>query len=165
MTSAPATTDAPKTDSKTPLWVAAEANEWGQITGLEPHAQYFVVRRPTPELTRERSKAFVEDVKSFLHEQRVLAERQAKELQEKYGEPAKARIQEFRSTLEKRFDELAKDIEARVDKLEHDLNERGILRNKPAKDETPGEMPMEGPSASRESEPAKPAAKKKPAPK
>jgi hypothetical protein len=158
MTSTPASSAPPKTDaSKTPLWVAAEANEWGQLTGLEPHAQYFVVRRPTPELTRERSMAFVEDVKAFLHEQRVLAERQAKELQEKYGEPAKARIQEFRSTLEKRFDELAKDIESRVDKLEHDLNERGILRNKPAKDGTPGEMPMEGP--------AEPASRKKSVPK
>lgn len=149
-----ATASTPKTETKTPLWMAVEANELGHVTGLEPHAQYFVVRKPTQQLTKERSQQFTEDVKAFLHEQRVLAERQMKELNEKYGEPAKARVSEVRSTLEKRFDELAKEIEQRIGKIEHELGERGILKTRkddkaattpPATGpghETPGEMPM-----------------------
>jgi hypothetical protein len=68
-----------------------------------------------------------------------------RELNEKYGEPARARVQEVRSTLERRFDEIAREIETRVEKLEGELQERGFLaggRKPPAgQGETPGEMP------------------------
>src|SRR5438874_13518230 len=96
---------------------AAETNEWGQITGLEAKAPYFVIRKPTPEYTRERSKELIDQARAFLHEHRVLTEQQMKELSEKYGEPAKARVNELRSVLEKRFDEISKEIEQRVAKL------------------------------------------------
>ena len=114
---------------------AAETNEWGQITGLEAKAPYFVIRKPTPEFTRERSREMMEQARAFLHEHRVLTEQQMKELSEKYGEPAKARVNELRTVLEKRFDEISKEIEQRVAKLTAD---------KPSATgagETPGEMP------------------------
>lgn len=158
MTSHASTTAKPETN-KTPLWTAAEANELGQISGLEAHATYFVVRKPTQELTKERSRELVEEVRGFVHEQRVLAERQVKELQDKYGEPAKARAMELRTTLEKRFDELAKEIESRIEKIETDLGERGILKAKKVEGhglETPGEMPTGGNGAAETAEAAKP---------
>lgn len=139
------TTTPPTTDRKTELVFAAEANEWGQVTGLEPHATYFVMRKPTADLTKEKSKEMLEEVKAFLHEHRVLTEQQMNELNTRYGEPAKARVNEIRSTLERRFDEISREIEVRIEKLETDLNDRGFLRTKPqpegATSETPGEMP------------------------
>jgi hypothetical protein len=121
----------------------AAANEWGQISGLEANAPYFVIRKPTPDFTREKSRELLSEARAFLHEHRVLTEQQMRELNEKYGEPAKARINEVRTTLEKRFDEIAREIETRVEKLEDDLHERGILRTRGAGStgETPGEMP------------------------
>lgn len=147
MTTESTTQQPPATNKPAPI-AQVTANEWGQITGLEAHATYFVVRKPTPEYTREQSKRMMEDVRAFLHEQRVLAERQMKELNDKYGEPAKERVADIRSTLEKRFDEIAKEIESRVEKIEHELNDRGIIKTRrpdapvhtPA-GETPGEMP------------------------
>ena len=130
----------------------AEANEWGQITGLEAKAPYFVIRKPTPELARECSKEIVDQARAFLHEHRVLTEQQMKELNEKYGEPARARVNELRSVLEKRFDEISKEIEQRVSRLEGDLNDYGFLKTRKGEPataahaphtpgETPGEMP------------------------
>jgi hypothetical protein len=142
--------ETPKTNTNNdPPVRAASANEWGQITGLEAHAQYFVVRKPTPEYTRERSKALLNDAKAFITANREFAEHQLKEMNEKYGEPAKAKVQELRVVLEKRFDEISKDLETRFEKLEHELGDRGLLpRGKPAATpanaspgETPGEMP------------------------
>lgn len=145
---------APETKTTEPKTIlrAAETNEWGQITGLEAKAPYFVIRKPTPEYTRERSKEMVEQARAFLHEHRVLTEQQMKELNEKYGEPAKARVQEMRTVLEKRFDEISKEIETRVAKLESELNDRGFLNTKKhdatpttgGAGETPGEMPTGG---------------------
>lgn len=141
------------TTPKTPPIRQATADAAGTLSGLEPHATYFVVRKPTPEYTREQTRRMVEDVRHFLHEQRVLAERQMKEFNEKYGETARGRVQEIRGTLEKRFDEISKDLEARIEKIEHDLADRGILKRKegdaaPAHPqgagETPGEMPTGG---------------------
>lgn len=138
------------TTPKTPPVRQLTADDAGSIRGLEANATYFVVRKPTPEYTREQTRRMVEDVRAFIHEQRVLAERQMKELQEKYGEPARGRVQDIRSTLEKRFDEIAKELETRIEKIEHDLSDRGILRRKDGADahahphaagETPGEMP------------------------
>jgi len=158
MTSTTASTENPANERKTELVFAADANEWGQIAGLEPHATYFVMRKPTTELTKEKSKEMLEEVKAFLHEHRVLSEQQMNELNARYGEPAKQRINELRTTLEKRFDELSREIENRIEKLETELNDRGILRTKQPTasaataraTETPGEMPQgtpPGPSA------------------
>ncbi|MFA5861714.1 MAG: hypothetical protein WDA16_08460 [Candidatus Thermoplasmatota archaeon] len=144
MTSAASTTN-PTQDHKNELVFASDANEWGQITGLEPRATYFVMRKPTADLTKEKSKEMLEEVKAFLHEHRVLTEKQMTELNTRYGEPAKARVNEIRSTLERRFDEISKEIENRIEKLETDLNDRGILRTKlqsaGVTSETPGEIP------------------------
>lgn len=150
MTSTASTTTPPPSERKADLVFAADANEWGQITGLEPHASYFVMRKPTAELTKEKSKEMLEEVKAFLHEHRVLSEQQMNELNARYGEPAKQRINEIRTTLEKRFDEISRDIESRIEKLETELNDRGILRTKQPTPsaataratETPGEMPQ-----------------------
>lgn len=153
MTATASTTAAPSKDA---LFQAVNANEWGQITGLEPNAAYFVVRRPTKELTREKSEEFVAELRTFLHQRREMTEKQVRELNEKYGATAKAKAQELREQLERRFDELTKEFEARVEKLEHELGERAdrILAKarphdgaaatgapSPAATETPGEMP------------------------
>lgn len=150
MTSTTSTTNPAATDRKTELVFAADANEWGQIAGLEPHASYFVMRKPTTELTKEKSKEMLEEVKAFLHEHRVLSEQQMNELNARYGEPAKQRVNEIRTTLEKRFDDISREIETRIEKLETELNDRGILRTKQPTPsaataratETPGEMPQ-----------------------
>ncbi len=131
----PSTQSQTETQPRNVVVKAVEANEWGQITGLEAKAPYFIIRKPTAEYTRERSKEFVEQTRAFLHEHRVLTEQQMKELNEKYGEPAKAKVNEVRQVLEKRFDEIAKEIEARVSKLTTVNGEAG---------ETPGEMPTGG---------------------
>ena len=165
------------TTPKTPPVRQLTANEAGSITGLEANVTYFVVRKPTPEYTREQTRRMVEDVRHFLHEQRVLAERQMKEFNDKYGETARGRVQEIRGTLEKRFDEISKDLEARIEKIEHDLADRGILKRKdgdaanahPAgAGETPGEMPTghhepAPPAAGAPTDASKTATKKKPA--
>lgn len=137
------------TTQKTPPVRQMTADASGSITGLEANVTYFVVRKPTPEYTREQTRRMVEDVRHFLHEQRVLAERQMKEFNDKYGETARGRVQEIRGTLEKRFDEIAKELETRIEKIESDLTDRGILKRKDgeanahphAAGETPGEMP------------------------
>lgn len=159
-----------KTEQQKTILRAAETNEWGQITGLEAKAPYFVIRKPTPEYTRERSKEMVEQARAFLHEHRVLTEQQMKELNEKYGEPAKARVAEMRTMLEKRFDEISKEIETRVSKLEGELNDRGFLNTRKQESspvsttgagETPGELPTGGNGASAtDAAPKKPAKKK-----
>lgn len=135
-----------ETPKNAPLVQAAEANEWGQITGLEPKTTYFVIRRPSVELTRERSRELVGDVKTFLQEQRAVTEKQVQELQEKYGQPAKAKAQELRATLEQRFDAVAKEVEQRFGDLETKLGDRapGFIKRKEGSTEhgeTPGEMP------------------------
>ena len=156
MTSTASTTQNPA--SKDNLFQAVTANEWGQVAGLEPHGNYFVIRRPTKELTKEKSQQFMSDVLAFLHQQRELTEKQAREFNEKYGAPAKARAQDLREKVEKRFDELTREFETRVEKLEHELGERAdriFAKAKPQNgnggnedanassqaDETPGEMP------------------------
>lgn len=153
MTSAP-----PVQNKPTNLVQTLTANEWGQITGLEANATYFVIRRPTADFTKERSREFVGEVRSYLHEQRVVTEKQVQAFQEKYGEPAKAKAKEIRETLEKRFDEIAKEVEGRVSELETKLNEKApqIASRLPKRKtdaaapegaqsgpgmETPGEMP------------------------
>ena len=162
------------TTQKSPPVRQLTADGMGSITGLEANVTYFVVRKPTPEYTRDQTRRMVEDVRHFLHEQRVLAERQMKELNDKYGETARGRVQDIRSTLEKRFDEIAKELETRIEKIEHDLSERGILKRKEsdapehphAAGETPGEMPTghhePTTSAAPSTDPAKTATKKKP---
>lgn len=153
MTSTPTTT----TQTREPISQFVKtlnADERGQIADLEPNATYFVIRKPTRDMTKERSREFVNDIRSFLHEHRVLTEKQMTELNERYGEPAKARIKEARETIERRFDGIAKELEGRFEKLEKELGfGRGRDQNAsedagaPAKaqaspqPETPGEMP------------------------
>lgn len=144
MSSATATTT--QTNLKNAFQVLT-ANEWGQVTNLEANAQYFVIRKPTREMTKEKSREFVEDVKAFLHEHKVLTDQQIKEINERYAEPAKAKALQVRETVEKRFDEITKEFETRVEKLEAELGERADRLFRPAKpatgtgNETPGEMP------------------------
>ena len=134
---------------KNDLVLIREANEWGQISDLEKNATYFVIRKPTRELTQQKSKEFVEDVRAFLHEHRVLSEKQYNELNTRYGEPAKAKAKELREMMEKRFDEIAKEFEARVEQIESEYKTRfGAKGNKDAS--TPGEIPT-GESAHTES--------------
>src|SRR5581483_11105447 len=138
----------------------AEANEWGQIVNLEPHAQYFVVRRPTAQMTREMSNQMMDDLKAFVAAQREMAEKQVAE------------------QVEKRVDILTKEFESRVEKLEAELGDRApkFLRREradeprpaePPAGSAPGEMPMgsenghEGPAAEGASS-DKPASRKKP---
>lgn len=152
MTTATATTEpANTTTTRQTLMKAVDTNEWGQITGLEPHAAYFVMRRPTVEETKERSRQLVHDAKSFLTDQKILTEKQVQDFQEKYGEPAKVKAKELRHTIERRFDELAKEVETRIGQIEKELNERtpAALKKRKGDDagsttskaETPGEMP------------------------
>lgn len=132
---------------KNDLVLVRDTNEWGQITDLEKNATYFVIRKPTRELTQQKSKEFVEDVRAFLHEHRVLSEKQYNELNTRYGEPAKAKAKELREMMEKRFDEISKEFEARVEQLENEYKTR--FGGKKAEGSTPGEIPT-GESASAE---------------
>lgn len=153
MTSSPAATASASAPGKDLLFQTITATEWGQVTGLEPHASYFIIRRPTKELTREKSEEFVSDFRAFLHTRREETEKQVRELNEKYGTTARARASELREQLEKRFDELTREFEQRVEKLESELSERAdrLFQKgrqgddaKPASGqgpETPGEMP------------------------
>ena len=125
---------------KNDLVLVRETNEWGQLTDLDKNATYFVIRKPTRELTQQKSKEFVEDVKSFLHEHRVLSQKQFDELNTRYGEPAKAKAKELRETMEKKFDEIAKEFEARVEQLESRFVPKKEAAPEPTA-ETPGEMP------------------------
>lgn len=144
------------------LVLLKETNEWGQITDLDKNAQYFVIRKPTREMTREMRTQFVTDVRSFLHEHRVLSEKQMEELNTRYGEPAKAKAKELRETMEKKFDEIAKEFEVRVEQLENELNTRFGRKTEggatPSAGETPGEMPH-GEHASTSTNEAAPASK------
>lgn len=135
-------TNSTQTPKKNELVLVKDTNEWGQITDLEKNATYFVIRKPTRELTQQKSKEFVEDVRSFLHEHRVLSEKQFEELNARYGEPAKQKAKELRETMERKFDEIAKEFETRVEQLENEINTRlGRNANANATGETPGEMP------------------------
>lgn len=129
--------------AKTELVLVKDTNEWGHITDLEKNATYFVIRKPTKELTQQKSKEFVEDVKAFLHEHRVLTDKQFEELNTRYGEPAKQKAKELRETMEKKFDEISKEFETRVEQLENEYKTRfGKKMDAPAAaTETPGEMP------------------------
>ena len=131
------TTQTPNRQLKNDLVLVRDTNEWGQITDLEKNATYFVIRKPTKELTQQKSKEFVSDVRAFLHEHRVLTEKQFEEINTRYGEPAKARAKELRETMEKKFDEISKEFEARVEELER----RFVPKKDAANGETPGEMP------------------------
>ena len=124
---------------KNDLVLVREANEWGQISDLEKNAAYFVIRKPTRELTQAKSREFVEDVRAFLHEHRVLSEQQYNELNTRYGEPAKAKAKELRETMEKKFDEISKEFETRVEQLENEYKAR--FGKKEAGNGAPGEMP------------------------
>ncbi|HVM46235.1 MAG TPA: hypothetical protein VM582_09895, partial [Candidatus Thermoplasmatota archaeon] len=103
---------------KNDLVLVRETNEWGQISDLDKNATYFVIRKPTRELTQQKSKELVEDVRAFLNEHRVLTDKQFEELNSRYGEPAKQKAKELRETMERKFDEIAKEFETRVEQLE-----------------------------------------------
>lgn len=140
--------NATQTARKNDLVLVRDTNEWGQITDLEKNATYFVIRKPTRELTQQKSKEFVEDVRAFLHEHRVLSEKQFEELNTRYGEPAKAKAKEMRETMEKKFDEISKEFEARIEQLETEYKTRFGKKADAAPattpsgaGETPGEMP------------------------
>lgn len=137
--------NSPNATKKNDLVLVREANEWGQISDLEKNATYFVIRKPTRELTQQKSKEFVEDVRAFLHEHRVLSDQQFNELNARYGEPAKAKAKELRETMEKKFDEISKEFEARVEQLENEYKTR--FGSKGRDSSTPGEIPT-GESAS-----------------
>lgn len=164
-------TDTTQTQTrKTEIVLVKDTNEWGQISDLEKNMTYFVIRKPTRELTQQKSKEFADDVRSFLHEHRVLSEKQFDEINTRYGEPAKAKAKELRETMEKKFDEISKEFEARVEQLETEYKTR-FAKGKDEKGasapgtpgETPGEMPTgESHGASSAEEPKK-AASKKPA--
>ena len=133
-----ATHNAPK---KNDLVLVRDTNEWGQISDLEKNATYFVIRKPTRELTQQRSRELVTDVRAFLHEHRVLTEKQFEELNQRYGEPAKTRAKELRETMEKKFDEIAKEFEARVEQLETEYRTRFGKKEGSHSEGGPGEMP------------------------
>ena len=156
MTNATASTTTP---AKKDLVKVVDANEWGQIADLEPRATYFVIRKPTREMTKERSQEFVADVRAFLHEHRVLTDKQVEELNTRYGEPAKQKAKELRETMEKKFDEIAKEFESRVEQLENEINTRLGRNDKATATETPGEMPK-GDGASSPAASTKKASKK-----
>ncbi|GEM_PF-5604635 len=175
--SAPTATQAKK-PSPADLVHQAEANEWGQIVNLEPHAQYFVVRRPTAQMTREMSNQMMDDLKAFVAAQREMAEKQVAEINEKVLPKAIDTMQQVREQVEKRVDILTKEFESRVEKLEAELGDRApkFLRREradeprpaePPAGSAPGEMPMgsenghEGPAAEGASS-DKPASRKKP---
>ena len=156
-----------------------EANEWGQLTGLEPHAHYYVVRRPTVQMTREMSNQMMEELKAFAQQQREFAEKQVQEINEKVLPKALATVQQAREQVEKTVDQLTKEFETRVERLEAELGDRAprFMRRKDAESaapagpeptigETPGEMPSgaesgNGASASSESKSSSSASKKK----
>lgn len=127
------------------LVLVKDSNEWGQITELEANTTYFVIRKPTREMTKERSREFVEDVRAFLHEHRVLSEQQMNELNSRYGEPAKAKAKEIREVLERKFDEIAKEFELRVEQLEKEF---GTVAERFQKKETPASGATEAPAQS-----------------
>jgi len=145
MTETQTQTHAPE---RKPLVATKETNEWGQVTDLEPHAEYVVIRKPTAQLTKERSREMMDEVRAFLVHRNILDEEKVKDLNARYAEPAKAKLQEARAAIEKRFDDMTKDIENLVERVEKDLGERGILRKKEdeAKEGKPGETPGEMPS-------------------
>ncbi|HUR68572.1 MAG TPA: hypothetical protein VM370_04940 [Candidatus Thermoplasmatota archaeon] len=150
---------------KTELVLVKDTNEWGQIVDLEKNATYFVIRKPTKELTQQKSKEFVSDVRAFLHEHRVLSEKQFDELNTRYGEPAKAKAKELRDTMEKKFDEISKEFEARVEQLEGEYKARFGKKDETtpsAPGETPGEMPHGGEHAPAGASTSSPKATKKP---
>jgi len=159
MSAPTATTAAPKKTTPADLVHQAEANEWGQIVNLEPHAHYFVVRRPTAQATREMSNQMLEDLKAFVAAQREVAERQVAEINEKVLPRALDTVQQVREQVEKRMDILTKEFEARVEKLEAELGDRAprfLRREKqdearpaePPAGSAPGEMPMGSEGAS-----------------
>jgi len=151
---APTATAAKKTPTPADMIHQAEANEWGQVTGLEPHAQYFVLRRPTAQMTREMSNQMVEDLKAFVAQQREAAEKQVASLNETVLPKALEAAQAAREAFEKRMDQLTKEFESRVEKLESELGERApkfLRREKedtspvassPATQGAPGELPL-----------------------
>lgn len=162
MTQSSTTTE---TATTKPAFAALTANEWGQITDLEPHATYFVVKRPALPANGNgstKAKELVGEAKSFLHEHKVLTQKQLQELKERYGNPVdKAR--EVRELVEKKFDEVARELEARYEKLENDIEtnlDRILKREKSESDakptgttdaETPGELPRGDANGSTES--------------
>ena len=121
----------------------ATANADGQIDGLDAGADYLVFRRPTPSLAKERAEQMIDEVKHFVQDQRDLTKKQVDELNERFAEPARAKVGELRADFEKRFDEMVKTIDTRFEKLEV------LVRRKPNEGrasagmpgETPGEMP------------------------
>jgi hypothetical protein len=176
MTAPTATVPPARKTSPADLVHATEANEWGQIVNLEPHAQYFVVRRPTAQVTREVSNQMMEDLRAFVAAQREMAEKQVAEINEKVLPRALDTYQKARGELEKRMDQLTREFETRVEKLEAEFGERApsfLRREKreegttdangePAAGSAPGELPMgsdNGGAAASESE--KPASRKK----
>ncbi len=100
------------------------ANEWGQITGLEANAEYIVVRRPTRAYTETKAKEVSEQLKGFLQTGRDLTEAQIKEIDTRYGTPARAKAAEIREVVEKRVDMITKELESRVEKIEAELGTR-----------------------------------------
>lgn len=169
--SAPATTM--KKTNPADLVHQAEANEWGQIVNLEPHAQYFVVRRPTAQMTREMSNQMVEDLKVFVAQRREQAEKQVAQLNETVLPKALGAVQQAREEFEKRVDQLTKEFETRVEKLEAEFGDRApkfLRREKPdtptnaadpATQGAPGELPLGDNAAPASADAEKPASKKK----
>lgn len=143
--SAPTATAAPaKKATPADLVHQAEANEWGQIVNLEPHAHYFVIRRPTAQVTREMSNQMLEELKAFVAAQREVAEKQVAQINEKVLPKALDTVQQVREQLEKRVDLLTKEFEARVEKLEAELGDRApsFLRREKRDEPRPAEPPM-----------------------
>jgi hypothetical protein len=181
--SAPTATTAPaKKTTPADLVHQAEANEWGQIVNLEPHAQYFIVRRPTAQMTREMSNQMLDDLKAFVAAQREVAAKQMAEINEKVLPRALDTAQQVREQVERRVDMLTREFEARVERLEAQLGDRAptflrrekspegapAARPEPPAGSAPGELPMgheSGPSsaepAASSSSPSAPAPKRK----
>ncbi|MEA3199360.1 MAG: hypothetical protein QOE90_788 [Thermoplasmata archaeon] len=175
MTAPTATVPPARKTSPADLVHATEANEWGQIVNLEPHAQYFVVRRPTAQVTREVSNQMLEDLKALVAAQREVAEKQVAEINEKVLPRALDTYQKARGELEKRMDQLTREFEARVEKLEAEFGERApsfLRREKreegtttasgePAAGSAPGELPMGNDNGGSSTADEKPASRKK----
>ncbi len=97
------------------------SDDQGQLKGLAPNADYFVIRKPAFAVPKSgKSKEMVSEIRNFVHEHKVLTQKQITELKDRFGNPTdKAR--EVREKVEKKFDEVARDLETRYEKLENDI--------------------------------------------
>lgn len=119
----------PQNETAKPVFATvAQTNEWGQITNLDPHSAYFVVKRPfnsgaeTGNATSAKAKDYLNELRGFLNEHKVLAKKQMEEMKERIGDP-KQKVAEVRGKVEERFDRVARQVEEKYEKIENDIEQ------------------------------------------